>query len=337
MQIRKEIDALTGLRGVAAFWVVIYHVHYLDAMSGPVAVLLRHGYLAVDIFFILSGFVMALSYRDLFSAAFAIKNQCVFMMRRFARVYPLYFVATAACVLVHLHYSSGEFGHPLLVDIAFNLPLMQSWGFAHPIDGPSWSVSTEWAAYLLFPALASFVFGKRRSALLALLTALIVMALLPMLPTPPNAGPRIGPLNIPWAKSIWPLVRCLAEFTMGLVTLRAAHSAVVKRYISLPVLANLVAAGILGLLLLEGSDVVVVAMIPLLILTLVGGKGYTTHLLASGPALFLGRISYAVYLVHWPLLRIRQFGRGHFTRLLGPAGADDAALVIFYGALVSIA
>src|ERR1700761_7373509 len=51
---RKEIPALTGIRGVAACWVVFYHVHEFDALHGPLATLLRHGYLAVDIFFVLS-------------------------------------------------------------------------------------------------------------------------------------------------------------------------------------------------------------------------------------------------------------------------------------------
>ena len=71
---RQEIGALTGLRGVAACWVAMYHGHEFGRLAGPAGVLLRHGYLAVDVFFVLSGFVMGLSYAHMFAPGFRARH-----------------------------------------------------------------------------------------------------------------------------------------------------------------------------------------------------------------------------------------------------------------------
>jgi peptidoglycan/LPS O-acetylase OafA/YrhL len=99
-QVQSEIRSLTGLRGLAAAWVVLYHFHQADASAGALGTFLRHGYLAVDIFFVLSGFVMALSYTHLFAKGLSVQSFGVFLVRRFARIYPLYILMTCLFALM---------------------------------------------------------------------------------------------------------------------------------------------------------------------------------------------------------------------------------------------
>ena len=153
----REIGALTGLRGVAACWVVEYHVHERAPLlpGSPLGTMLRHGYLAVDLFFVLSGFVMALSYEGLFAGGASRRALGTFALRRLARIYPLYAAVTGASVLLFLHFAlaTGAPCRPLLAMLPYNVPLLQTWGFGDGIVGQSWSVSAEMAAYVLFPFL----------------------------------------------------------------------------------------------------------------------------------------------------------------------------------------
>jgi peptidoglycan/LPS O-acetylase OafA/YrhL len=154
VQAKREIRSLTGLRGIAAVYVVIFHYFLGVGMSNPLKTLLAHGYLGVDLFFVLSGFVMALNYGHLFETGFSFLAYRTFLGRRIARIYPLYvagtlvgFVLTQAALIEPLR--SGSTSGNLVA----NLLMVQSWGVGQSYDPPAWSISTEWAAYLLFPLL----------------------------------------------------------------------------------------------------------------------------------------------------------------------------------------
>jgi peptidoglycan/LPS O-acetylase OafA/YrhL len=157
----RQIRALTGLRGVAACWVVVYHLVGYEAYAptGLAGNFIRHGYLAVDVFFLLSGFVMALSYWQLFDRNPSIQTYAVFLLRRLARLYPLYAVIIAVMLVLQIAgvshaLSRTDFGAPLME----NLLLVQAWGFGNSLNAPAWSISTEFAAYLLFPLILLCVF-----------------------------------------------------------------------------------------------------------------------------------------------------------------------------------
>ena len=88
-----DIRALTGVRGVAAAVIVLYHFGDVQLSTGGTASYFRipFGYLPVDLFFMLSGFVMALTYRDAFDSG-GMKTFATFMLKRVARLYPAYLV-----------------------------------------------------------------------------------------------------------------------------------------------------------------------------------------------------------------------------------------------------
>lgn len=166
MSARSELRALTSARGIAAWLVVLYHIRQsLPPVPAPVMAVLDKGYLAVDFFFILSGFVIALAWRDRMAAT-GWRAVPEFLRRRFARVWPLHaFVLTGGAGLALALWATGRHD-PVdfpFADLPLHYLLIQSWGLA-PLawNEPAWSISAEAFAYLAFPLL---VFSARPARL----------------------------------------------------------------------------------------------------------------------------------------------------------------------------
>ena len=172
----KEIGTLTGLRGVAAAIVMLFHFVNVDPyFQRFLPNLVKRGYLGVDLFFVLSGFVMALTYGELFKHKFCAVDFKTFMMKRVARVYPLYLVITIVFALKYLYNFSDDtiYRQYHVVDFIGCLLLLQAWGLGLFFPaGATWSLSAEFLAYLLFPILTHAALGRWPSAL-ALFTASI--------------------------------------------------------------------------------------------------------------------------------------------------------------------
>ena len=151
-----HLGALTGIRGVAAWMVVLYHIRkslILLLPADAIAVFAK-GYLAVDLFFMLSGFVLWYSYADRIrqgGLAFA----APFLWRRLARIWPLHLFILALFIplALLLRADGGHMLHYPFGELPLHVLLMQNWGMTQEIawNQPAWSISTELAAYLLFP------------------------------------------------------------------------------------------------------------------------------------------------------------------------------------------
>jgi len=176
----NEVGALTGIRGAAAIWVMFYHF-WLTVLNRPpttqfqFGTLMGHGYLAVDLFFILSGFVMALSYGHYFKNGFSFERYGVFAVRRVARIYPLYLAVTLLALGELLHYVGLTY--VLSYDkreVVSSVLMLQGWGISNSLIATGWSVSVEVAAYILFPLLISIsIYSVRRLSILFAFTCLI--------------------------------------------------------------------------------------------------------------------------------------------------------------------
>ncbi len=147
-----DIASLTGLRGIAALWVVLYHL--TDRLRWPV---FDAGWLGVDMFFTLSGFVLTHVYadRNMFTTW---RSYVGFLMVRLARIYPLHIfallVVAAVALLVPGYWPPGFAKYPLfgLHGLVEALLLVQNWPFIglNNWHTPSWTLSNEWMAYLMF-------------------------------------------------------------------------------------------------------------------------------------------------------------------------------------------
>jgi len=229
-----EIRALTGLRIVAAMWVVLFHFRpllweaspRLEADLGP---LLDAGAAGVDLFFILSGFVLAWNYLQRMGPSFSAKATAHFLWLRLSRVWPVYLVTMhlAALWIITTLYI-GDVPSPdadkltalnylkqfLMVQLWFE-PFFDgtSW------DGPAWSISAEWLAYLLFGGLVLVIFRIARASRARTLFLLAFCAALP----PTLLLLASGVVYTPWS---W-LPRILAQFTAGALAAAAVRRLVI--------------------------------------------------------------------------------------------------------------
>jgi peptidoglycan/LPS O-acetylase OafA/YrhL len=146
---RKHIRGLTGLRGIGALWVVLFHLTFGRGI--PVIDL---GFLGVDLFFILSGFV--LSYVSITNID-TVPRYLEFLRQRLTRIYPLHLftLCILAMIVLFVPGFSERYNVPRFEPDAFvaSLLLIQNWFYWLPgcWNAPSWSLSAEWFAYLTFP------------------------------------------------------------------------------------------------------------------------------------------------------------------------------------------
>jgi peptidoglycan/LPS O-acetylase OafA/YrhL len=314
-----ESRALTGLRGIAAVLVVMHHASLHIGGTGLPAMgeLLRRGYLGVDLFFVLSGFVISMVYgfwftggppgaalpgtggkagQDRTDTAGAV---AVFLMRRAARVWPLH-AAVLAALLADAALSGGPLPSPRFA--LANFMLVQGWGVSGEINAPAWSVSTEFLAYLLFPLLAGPVLRRRWGAALGLAAvAALLAACLALAPTGPG---RRGLLDIYQNYSVLPAMRCLAGFLLGMLAWRAGQRPEVARQAARPWVAPGTLLLALGMMLAGAGDLLVLALLPVMVLALHHGRGRAWRLFTVQPLHGLGTLSYAIYLIHYALLPV---------------------------------
>ncbi len=292
----KEIRALTSLRGVAAIWVLLFH---LDFERKPFPPLVRdwlaigRGYVAVDLFFVLSGFVLALTHRGAFFEQPFAAAYPDFLLRRVARVMPLNAVIVVV-LAISVRLAPGLAGDSFAAarnpgTAIANLLLIQDWGIAPSINKPAWSVSIEMAVYLAYPLLLILAWSRRIWPLpaLASVAALAWLA-------------QNGHGIVSQGLVIGDVIRGFAGFTFGLLCFRAFAGGRVPpfaRRFDAAVLAAFWAA-----VLFSPTDLLPILLCPILILALAQEHGPFARLLAWRPLHYLGQISYSIYLIHFCVL-----------------------------------
>jgi peptidoglycan/LPS O-acetylase OafA/YrhL len=191
--VKRQLDNLTALRGIAALSVAAFHFHtdlnnkHLLGPDSPLnadTFFLSKSYLFVDFFFILSGFILYYSYKQLFSAKVSREHLLCFLGRRIGRLYPLHIAVLTAWILFEcskffIHTSSEAFSPPNSIrNLVSSFLLVQAWipsGIGW--NTPSWSISAEWFVNILFPWLTLAVARLRRpGAYVALLVLLSMLA-----------------------------------------------------------------------------------------------------------------------------------------------------------------
>ena len=317
-EIKGEIKALTGLRIVAAVWVVLFHFRPMLSDISPdfregLAPVLNCGAQGVDLFFILSGFVLAWNYLDRMGRSWSTRETLHFLWLRLARVWPVYLVTlhlAALLVILSLHVGHvplPEASSLTAISYVRQVLLVQLW--FEPFfdgtswDGPAWSISAEWLAYLLFGVLALVIFRMKLATRARTLMFLAVAASLP----PVVLLLASGHFYTPWS---W-LPRIVTQFAAGALacaavrrlrlTDRGRH---IAGYLSLLLLAAVVgvlywfnAHPITGVVENDSGGVVDALFIPLVI-TLAIGLGGLPRLLSTRVMVYGGQISFCLYMVH---------------------------------------
>lgn len=295
------VPALTSVRGIAAWWVVLYHFRERLPSLGSEWLLsvIAHGYLAVDLFFILSGFVLALNYAEEFRERGSLAGAVGFYRLRFARIYPLHLVMLMLFLLnplaISLFSASGDTSAYPWDYFVLSLFLVQNWGFSGAMawNVPAWSISTEIFAYLFFPLAAMLlarIIVTVGATLLAGVAVLMAISLAAQ-----AVGGSLGN-NIEG----FGLVRCCLQFVLGMLvwrlrdrlgfaTPRLSHAAI------------LIAIGlILAYALLPIGDALVIpAAFALVVFGLADSRARTGVWLNASWLQTAGLISYSTYLSHY--------------------------------------
>lgn len=301
---RPALPALTGLRAVAAVWVVLFHYREdllaLAPSLAPLDTLMRAGYLGVDLFFPLSGFVLAYTYADRMRS-FTWRATGDFVRNRFARVWPVHVVTLNVDLAIAALIGTlgvGADGHRRTAGAYVeNLAMVHTWFNDRPsFNSPAWSISSEWFAYLLAPLLFVAVARLRRASsalLLAALSCAVMLAVFATLALPNGnlehmfyvriMGEFLGGmlLCLAWVRGGARLGRLVVVLPLTVAVLALVPAAADGHYWAAPALGLGVAA-------------------------LAGSTGWITRALSWPAVVAAGEASYALYMTHLlvqPLVR----------------------------------
>jgi peptidoglycan/LPS O-acetylase OafA/YrhL len=331
----RDIPSLTGLRGVAAVWVMLFHV----AMAAPLLgapwiariAVLPDGWVGVDLFFVLSGFILMWVHGSDFARP-TVRVIGRFAAARIVRVYPLSLAVLGLIVLLawadpafvawYRTLDPDNFSMAALLRTAL---LATRWVGAGGGDWnqPVWSLSAELVGYAAFPVLAWFIVA--RSAPAAIATAALCLAALALFQI------ATGTAGINAIDQISVLVRMGCGFTAGMAICRVRQLAPERavRFAAAGAVLVCIAVGVCCLF--KSGRLFMPAAFALMIFCLSFRTGGVDRLLASRPAMFLGRISFPLYLVHvTPLLWL--VSRYRFAHL-GPVAGAGLILAYVAGCL----
>jgi len=301
MQAPANLKPLTALRFFAAMWVVLYH-YWPNLNAAATPALVEKGYLGVELFFTLSGFILCHVY--LASVADGGFRYGPFLWARLARVYPLHLATLVGVGLMALAATAAGRSIDANVlswpSLPANLLLLHAWGFA-PAAGwnhPSWSISAEWFAYLTFPAFAWAALKLRERPWVAAGLALGFLTILYAL------FERLTGQLLTHATIAWGALRIVPCFAWGCATYLVWRSGAVhghKVAISGAVISG---AAVLALGQIGAPDAAIVAMFGGLILSLAALSSANKSGPVEATLVYLGEISYSIYMIciPWKLL-----------------------------------
>lgn len=319
---KPRYEILDGLRGVAAMIVVAFHL-FETYSKGPLSQILNHGYLAVDFFFVLSGFVIGYAYDDRWDKM----TTWGFFKRRLVRLHPMVIMGTVLGAL--LFYFSDCPNYPLISNTSWQKLIMimlftftmlpattkmdiRGWGETNPLNGPAWSLQFEYIANILYATIIRH-FSKKLLFIFLIFAAFLTL----------NLTMNWDVLHILQARSYaaytviggWSLTpdqicvgmsRLLYPFFAGLLMSRINKLIKVKAgfwWCSLLIATLLVMPRIGGTdnMWMNGiyESITIIVLFPLIVLM---GAGSNVSGRSVTVCKFFGEISYPLYIIHYPLV-----------------------------------
>lgn len=308
---KPHYHILDGLRGVAALTVVCFHLFEAYATS-HLDQKINHGYLAVDFFFILSGFVVGYAYDDRWKTM-TIKN---FLKRRFIRLHPM--VVMGAVIGAVMFYTQGcsvwdvskiSIGMLLVATLlnAFLIPAtpgseIRGVGEMYPLNGPSWSLFFEYIGNILY----AFFIHKLPTKALSVLVFLAGCGLAVFAIWGPLGDICVG-FSMTEENMVGGFLRLLFSFSAGLLLSRVFKPVKVKGAfwiggISIVVLSAVPRIGGSEHLWMNGIYDALCALVLFPLIVYLAASGKTTDKVTTRICNFLGDISYPLYMVHYPFI-----------------------------------
>jgi peptidoglycan/LPS O-acetylase OafA/YrhL len=320
-----KILCLESLRGLAALAVATTHFRIGSTFNNRFT---DNAGLMVDFFFVLSGFVMALSYQDKIRS---LTHVYLFQARRFLRLYPLHVLM----LIVFLGIEALKYLAEIKVGLLPNNPAFEKndlWSFIQNLfliqnlvspdfswNFPSWSISSEFCTYLIFAFAVLLSFGRTRQLVVMslVLSSLSFFYLIYDLALLPNNG----------------VIRCTYGFFLGVViyNFTVSHRGTIPSVVSYVLFAAAIAATSWSDKLPPFLYWCIPVLFGVLLASLAGSTGESRlkRILNNRVLVHLGTISYGVYMVHalvwWMFSLVLRFGFGYESRV-DAAGITDIVI-----------
>ena len=315
---KPHYHLLDGLRGVAALMVIWYHVFEGYAFAGGTTIdTFNHGYLAVDFFFILSGFVIGYAYDDRWGKNFTMKD---FIKRRLIRLHPMVIMgAVVGAITFYIQGSVQWDGTHIGISMVmlsllctiFFIPAMPGVGYEvrgngemFPLNGPCWSLFFEYIGNILYALFIRRLSNKALTIVVVLLgVALASFAIF-------NVS-GYGNIGVGWTLDgvnfIGGLLRMLFPFSMGMLLSRNFKPMKLRGAFWI---CTLVIIALFSVPYFEGTESICTngiyeafcIIIAFPILLWIGASGTTTDKKSTQICKFLGDISYPIYVIHYPFM-----------------------------------
>ena len=315
---KAHYDLLDGLRGVAALMVIWYHVFEGFAFASNSAIeTLNHGYLAVDFFFILSGFVIGYAYDDRWGKSLTMKD---FFKRRLIRLHPMVIMgavlgAITFCIQGSVQWDGTHVAISMimlsLLCTIFFIPAMPGAGYEvrgngemFPLNGSCWSLFFEYIGNILYALFIRRLSNKALTVFVVLLgVALAAFAVF-------NVS-TYGNIGVGWTLDgvnfLGGSLRMLFPFSLGMLMSRNFKPMKVKGAFWICAIALIALFSVpylegLEPLCMNGVYEAFCVIVAFPIILWIGASGTTTDKQSTKICKFLGDISYPVYVIHYPLM-----------------------------------
>lgn len=292
----RRYRSLDSLRGVAATLVIFFHVNWNNHITG--ISFFRQAFLFVDLFFILSGFIIATIY---FRRITTSSDAGRFMTLRFFRLYPLHLMTLLFLIALEgskyvaakcgLAISSDLFAFQRTIPAIFvNFAFLQGVGLLNTLswNTPSWSISCEMVAYAMFAAMAVSGWVGSRSFWLILIPICAGYAFI---------MESRGTLNVTFD---FGTIRCLCGFFLGTLIARLPPAP----YQNVLVLISITAVALVVTSTSGIFEILVVPAFALLVYALRNDESKMASFFLTKPLAFLGEISFSIYLVHYLVISV---------------------------------
>ena len=314
IQPKKHYEILDGLRGVAAILVVAFHIFEAFSGGNRFVQIINHGYLAVDFFFLLSGFVVAYAYDD----RWVKMTQWEFYKRRLIRLQPMVIMGMIIGALFY-YFQASDILFPMIAGmevwkviltmiIGFTLlpipPSMEirGWGEMHPLNGPAWSLFFEYIANILY----ALFFRKFSNKVLGFFVLIFAAMLINYTVFGPK-GDVIGgwslnleQMNVGFTRLLYPFFAGVLLSRLGkLIHVKGAFwicSLMISAVLIMPRIGDENSIWMNGLY----ESFCIILIFPLIVS--IGAGGEITNPFSLKICKSLGNISYPLYITHYPLI-----------------------------------
>ena len=312
---KPHYEILDGLRGVAAVMVIIFHLFEAHAGGSHLTQIINHGYLAVDFFFMLSGFVIGYAYDDRWNRM----TVGTFFKRRIIRLHPMVIMGSIVGAAFFYFQESSCFppientsiGTMLLVMLLgctlLPLPLkfdIRGWTEMHPLNGPAWSLYYEYIGNILYALFIRRLSNKALTVFVVLLGAALAAFAVFNVSTYGNIG--VG-WTLDGVNFLGGSLRMLFPFSLGMLMSRNFKPMKVKGAFWICTIALIALFSVPYLegmepLCMNGIYEAFCVIVAFPIILWIGASGTTTDVQSTKVCKFLGDISYPVYVIHYPLM-----------------------------------